>query len=329
MKHRFLLIILILLGHFSLAHAKGLSPYPEQVIDSVVFWETGPLLSPYGEVVPPGHFFVEPFLFYFVTSNKYNNHWKEESVPNFNTFTNAYNISFGICPKVDVQIFPQFSYQSTQGQSATVFNDFSFNFDVQIIERDDTSPVPAVKLIIGEIFPTGKYQNLDPKKLRTDLGGLGSYETFAGVTFAKLFHFTGHHFLKVFFTPSYTYISPVHVRGFNAFGGGFGTKGKILGRNFYQTIFALEYSLTLNWILSLDIVGSYEDRVRFKGRKGVDCTGKVASVGIPPSAQISLAPCIEYMFKINMGIIAGSWFSVAGKNTDQFASAAIAYAYYY
>ncbi len=48
----------------------------------------------------------------------------------------------------------------------------------------------------------------------------------------------------------------------------------------------------------------------------------------PTSAQFSIAPAIEYNWNANIGIIFGSWFTLAGKNSTQFTSGVFAFNYY-
>ncbi|HEV7737507.1 MAG TPA: hypothetical protein VGO47_09080, partial [Chlamydiales bacterium] len=127
--------------------------------------------------------------------------------------------------------------------------------------------------------------------------------------------------------------------------GGFGTKGKIMPGNSFQSIVSFEYTLTQNWVLALDNVYMHTDATQFCGNPGTNApdvgvgvpssgTGvsvsvPVATIGTPSSEQVSFAPAIEYNFSRNFGIIAGCWFTAWGRNSTEFRSAIINFDYTY
>jgi hypothetical protein len=90
----------------------------------------------------------------------------------------------------------------------------------------------------------------------------------------------------------------------------------------------LEYSLTRNWVLATDVLNTYTNKTWFKGRPGVTASGEPAGIGMHSSNRISLAPAIEYNFSDLFGIIAGCWFTVAGRNSGDFVSGVIAFNWY-
>jgi hypothetical protein len=141
---------------------------------------------------------------------------------------------------------------------------------------------------------------------------------------SELFHFSGMHYLSARLYFSYFFLAPVHVKGFNVYGGGFETKGKVRPGNVFNTILGLEFSLTQRWALALDITHSYQNKTRFSGNQGILKIGEGAIVGGPSKNQISLAPAIEYNFSENVGVIAGAWFTIAGRNSTEFVSGVIA-----
>lgn len=113
---------------------------------------------------------------------------------------------------------------------------------------------------------------------------------------------------------TYMYGAPVNVKGINAYGGDPTTSGKVRPGNLWQGIVSFEYSLTQNWVLALDMLYSHMSRSQFTGTT-------VEPTGEPSWEQFSLAPAVEYCFSENFAINAGAWFTAAGRNSDQFASA--------
>ncbi|MES2122546.1 MAG: hypothetical protein V4492_07205, partial [Chlamydiota bacterium] len=75
--------------------------------------------------------------------------------------------------------------------------------------------------------------------------------------------------------------------------------------------------------LALDIQYQHNNKTRFSGHKG-RTRGVRNVVGGPSSEQFSLAPAFEYNFTYNVGLIAGCWFTVAGRNALEFASGVVA-----
>lgn len=325
--------IFLLLTFGVLSFAQAEPPFPEESTTNEPNpqpWFTGTLLVPEDVVVPLGHYCIEPFIFAFKTYGLYDSHWHNHSIPSLYTFNPLAFIAFGILPWMDLQMLPSFSYKNTEGVSATRFNDLPINFNFQLYPGDPDRPwIPTVKLSIGEIFPTGQYRNLNPKRLGTDIGGEGAFSTNVGLVFASLFHLGGHVFLKTILAPTYFYLAPTKVTGFNFYGGGFGTRGKVFPNSNYNTILSIQLSLTQRWVFAMDISTEFADKARFKGKRGVTASKEPATVGFPSSSQISLSPAIEYNWNANLGIIAGSWFTIAGRNSEAFASAAVAFSTYY
>jgi hypothetical protein len=225
---------------------------------------------------------------------------------------------------MDIIMIPQWSWKETQGRSTIGFNDFPIGVDIQLLAKAPEDWWPAIKISLVESFPTGRYQKLKPDKRRTDATGLGSYITEVALIASRMFHIHKVHYLSTRFGMNYLVASKVHVKGFNTYGGGYGTKGTIYPGNTWNTLLGLEFSLTLNWALAMDVLNVYTNKTRFKGRRGTALNGTEANIGRHSSNQISLAPAIEYNFSQSVGIIGGCWFTVAGRNAPNFVSGVIA-----
>ena len=202
-------------------------------------------------------------------------------------------------------------------------NDLPIELDFQILYERPHRWQPAVKLALLGTIPLGKYQKLNPKDKGTDIGGLGTWDPGAQLVFQRLFPISGEHYLVLHYTIGFTIPTVVHVKGYNVYGGGLHTRGKVYPGPSFFNILGLEYSLTRNWALALDIQYLHENHTRFKGHKGKihDVLNRIRE---PSSEQLSLAPAIEYSWSNNLGIIAGVWFSAAGRNTFEFANGIIA-----
>ena len=280
-------------------------------------WLTGPLLTPSGHVVPAGHWNFEPYLFVTTEYGVYNADWTTTSVPKFYNINAEFPIQYGIIYPIDFQFVPQFSWNHTDGASQWVLNDLPLILDIQLLSDKKDKWWPAIKFTVSAKAPIGKYQKLDPNELGTDIGGAGTWNETVAVVFARLFQFTPIQFLSTRFYCGYTVPNPVHVKNLNAYGGGKGTRGKVYPGNWLVTLIGLEYTPAVNWALACDFAYEHQNKTRFSGKTAVP-------VGGPSNEQFSIAPAFEYNWSAYVGIIAGAWFTVAGRNSAEFASAVIA-----
>ncbi len=292
--------------------------------DETTPWLTGPLLAPSGHTVPPGHVNIEPYVYFFASAGSYNKNWDYSSSNNFYTLAEQNYIQVGISDFMDFQIVPQMNYKFTQGVRSTKFADLPFNVGFQLVNDSEGTRLPAVKLYFRGSAPLGKYKNLNPEKLGTDSSGNGSWAPGIGLAFSRLYQLKNKHFLAPRFSLNYVAHTPVQVEGINTFGGSLDTKGTIYPGNVFWSDFGLEYTLTRNWVFAMDIFYSHTNKVRFSGKPGFIAPGVPVKMTSPSSESISLAPAIEYNWNINVGLIAGVWFTVKGRNSSQFTSGVIA-----
>lgn len=291
-------------------------------------WLTGPLIAPIGAVVPYGDFEFETYVYCTTNTGTYNSHWDSVSAPrNFFSLNPQIQCFFGLTSWCDILIFPQFAYNTTSNQNSVHFSDLPVGFDFQLLDPAATPYFPGIKFTIKETFPTGKFQRLNPKKLLTDQTGSGAFATTFNLVLYKVYHLFDFNWLSTTYSAAYTMNSPVNVHGFNTYGGGFGTKGKVTPGNSFQGIVSFEFTLSQNWVLALDNVYVHTDATQFYGTPGTTSSGAVASVGGPSSEQISFAPAIEYNFSSHFGIIAGCWFFAWGRNSTEFRSGVINFDY--
>jgi len=296
-------------------------------------WLTGPIVTPSGVVVQAGHYNIESYAYANVYSANYNNHWALEDKPNFLAFQSQTFFQLGLCSWADIQFAPSLTWQYHEHAGAWSVNDVPVILDFQLYRNKGTGFewCPSFRFSVGEVVPVGKYRNLRVDKHTTDSGGGGSWITFAQLGFSNIHRF-GDHFLVYRVNGQVNFPAPVHVKGFNAYGGSFDTDGTLWpGINAFASV-GLEYTLTQNWVLALDVVGKWSAKNRFTGDGGTTedrNRGNPVQILGPSAIQYSLAPAVEYNFSAHLGIIAGVWFSVAGKNNTQFNSGVMALNYYH
>lgn len=299
---------------------------PPQVETIYELWLTGPLLAPTPVNLDPGHPSIEPSITIFDFYGSYDDHWKLDTGNAVITINPFVDFQFAITKKVGVEIQAGAFTSFQHGKSATHFEDTAVLFGFQISNDIKDSWVPDFRFIIEEVFPTGHFQNFDPDKLDLELTGQGAFQTGPVLAFQKLFYFPKS-FFAIRGSAGYLFPTPVNVRGFNTFGGGFGTKGRVKVGQILTIFLSGEYSFSQNWVFAFDTEILYQRTSRFSGRAGVDLSGRPATVGNSWLLQCSFAPEIEYNFSAKMGILWGLWFTLFGRNSNAFGSAFFAFAY--
>lgn len=323
-----LYLLPLLLCFSNLLADKVVTPQHESKFENP--WYTGPLLTPSSVVVPVGHINFEPYIYVLAISGSYNS--KGEVVKADLSWINSFQpvLEVGLTSWMDIQLLPTLVYNYNKHHAQWLFYDFPIVIDFQILapkHPDDWTPY--IKLILSEVFPTGQYRNLNPKKLGVDISGSGSFRTIAGFVIGEMFHLWARHFIIARLALQYDLPAPVHVKGFNAFGGGYGTNARIFPAQNLEMDIGIEFTLSKNWVLACDFEGIWTLKTHFSGNPGKNADGTPAVLGFKASSQYSLAPALEYNWSETLGIIGGGWFTFAGRNASRFWSAVLAVNYYH
>lgn len=273
-------------------------------------WYTGPLVTPPATMMSPGSGNVQPYLFANGSYAEFNKNRESKSLKNNQYSLQALAILLtGITNSVDFSITLSGEYLWQGSANGGGFNDI--NTVVGFLITPETLYCPAIKFTLGETFPTGKYQKLDPSKKGLDATGMGSFQTQFGIAISKLFWWFYDHPLNTRLFISYNVPDKVEVQGVNAFGGGPETSGHVsIGRTL-TTDLGLELSFNQSWVGALDIVYIAQSRTHFWGYTK-------APMGNGYNDNLSLAPAIEYNWNENLGVIAGVQFSVYGRKSFDF-----------
>lgn len=285
-------------------------------------WFTGPLLTPSARVIPKGHVNLEPYLFWNVVTGRYGDKWKADSVPTFNQICPQLQIKWGIVEDLDLTSTLQSFINFSQGHCQSSFGDLPFGFDYQLFKGKPDDWLSYAKISIVEIFPTGRYQKLDIRNFGTDIGGQGSFMTNIGLTISKLFSFSKERYLGLRCNLSTALAAPARVKGVNIYGGDCSTRGTVYPGVSVNLFAGAEYTITREFAFACDFQAQYGRRSHFKGHT-------ITPVREPENIQFSFAPAFEYNWNSSMGIIVGTWFTVAGRNSNRFISGVAAFNYSY
>lgn len=295
-------------------------------------WYTGPLLAPSGHTIPNGHTNLELYVFHTVLKGNYTSNGSITQTPCDSSNVGNVVFSHGITDRMDVQISPSYAYNINKGQSYHHIGETSAILGYQLLEQKDSRFRPDIRMTVGEIIPTGKYEQLDPVNMGTDATGLGSYQTVYNLNFQHLARINDINYLRTRLSIGYVNAHDVRIHGTSSYGGSANTWGKISLGNQSSVDLAGELSLTQHWVLVMEGFASKRRPTAFRGFPGTNPDGSfatIASLGQGLSKQLTLAPAIEYNFNSNMGLIIGRWFTLRGKNTAEFSSLVAAFNMYW
>jgi hypothetical protein len=281
-------------------------------------WFTGTLLSTRGLTLDQGRVVVEPYFFFTRYGGLYNDNWRLQSATVSHTIIQQTYFIYGVTNRIDVEIAPQWLQNSAGGESISGFGDFPIQLGFQVLKSRADSWLPDVRIWAQEIFPSGQYNDLRPSIRGLGGTGGGSFATTLGIGVQKAIRLGHHQVFRYRVNATYSFFSPVTVSGFNTYGGGFGTEGRVDPGSVTTLTVAGEYSLTQHLVLALDIGFQTINATRFSGTTGVGVSGDPAMVGRGYGNLLTIAPAVEYNFNEHVGVIAGPWFSLRGRNVSEF-----------
>lgn len=314
-------------------------------------WFTGPLLVEPAQTIPYGHWNIEIFDFSASSHMVYDTyHQLVGTSPNSNTQILP-ELSYGLADNMDIELEPTFIQNNAEGKTSNNIGDTSAILGIQVLRQDEHLWRPDLRLTFEEILPSGRYDHLTEANHGTDVGGMGSYQTNFTFNFQHLLHIQKELYLNSHLSFGYLFASSVHIKGISAYGGNDLTRGTVKPGSMFTIDIAEELSLTQHWALSLEGYFQYQQSDQFIGdygkvserlspdvRKGIahrlarlfPTKRNISSlfldnlrIGNGTVDLLTFAPAIEYNFTKNFGVILGSWFSVYGKNTTDFASFAL------
>ena len=289
----------------------------------------GTLLNFYSQNAAPGRLVFDPLLFATRYYGFYNQDWKKKNTKNVDEIELFLSLETGINDFIDINLIVAGFYSHVDGFSSWRYEDTWALLGFQVSSDIKNSWVPDFRIVVGQTYPTGKFDQLNPEKLESDASGTGSVTTYLIGVWQKIFYTFPNHPFNINLNLWALFPNELSVRGFNVYGGGFGTKGRANPVMQYVASLGVEVTLDKHWGLGTNIFYEHDNSVSFKGNSGISLDGTPAKVGLPSSEQLSLAPSIEYNFDQNMSILGGVWFTVAGRNSSAFVSAVFEYFYYF
>ncbi len=282
-------------------------------------WYAGPLLTPSAHNVPPGGFNFQPYYFYTRITNEYDSNGSKMDVTA--TTENLFQaiLQAGLTHRLDFSLVAGCQVTTKRDTTKAVYLDTATELGFQVLSESHYGP--AIRGIVEVVFPTGRYRHLDPVDSDIEAAGLGAYQFGLGFAASKVIWWLTPHPFQLRFSCQYDIPTHVHVKGFNAFGGGVGTDGIVHIGNIISTFTSIEYSVTKNWVLAVDFAYSYKNKSTFHGTPGLNSDGSPAENGSPSSYSLAVAPAIEYNVSGHLGFLIGGETLLWGRNAPNASSA--------
>ena len=281
-------------------------------------WWTGPLLAPNAATLPRGHWLLEPYVYDQMSYGRFDRDGTLRSTSAAHDVGSLTYIEYGLNDRFTLGLIPRFGlHESSAGQESTglAAGDITLQGAYGLTRFRPGSWIPATSVVVGETFPTGKYDHLHG---RTD-GALGSgaYSTTVSLYSQTYLWMPNGRILRTRLDLSYTLSRWASLHGESVYGTSTGFSGRARPGATFVGDLAFEYSVTRNWVLATDLDWEHDGNTRVEGgylSSGASAPppGLVANSG--SDDLLYVAPAIEYNWSARMGVIAGARVAAMGRN---------------
>lgn len=290
-------------------------------------WWTGPMLAPNATTIPKGHILIEPYLYDVITQGFYDSTGTRHSTPHENGFGSLTYMNYGLFNGFTVGLIPTFGYNEvSQGlNSAGIgMGDLTVQAQYRLKQFHEGSWLPTTSVNVQETFPTGRYDQLGDRT--SDGFGAGAYTTTLSLyTQTYLWMPTGR-ILRLRFNLSQAFSKTADVQDVSVYGTSQGFRGHASPGSSFLVDLAGEYSLTQHWVFALDAIFRHQYNTPVTGYY-LSNPSDLVSLNSGISQVWGLAPAVEYNLSSKVGVLVGTRFFPAGRNTTSSITPAIAVNY--
>ncbi len=256
---------------------------------------TGPMLASTPETLPRGHFYTEPYFFDVIARGDHH--------PGSSGF-----YQYGLLNNLTVGIQPAFATATNRLDRGMAIGDFKLLSQVRISHFTADHRVPSIALVFNEVLPTGKDDNLGPAE---EGHGSGAFATEIGINAQYYFLLKNGRLLRARINVLQRFPYRTDVTGRSVYGTDAAFRGHAKPGTRTTLIGAVEYSLTKEWVLALDVEADFAGRTNVVGRES---GGPLISTNSPASRDVGFAPAIEYNMSPSTGVLLGLWIIPKGHN---------------
>lgn len=267
---------------------------------------TGPMLASNAETLPKGRAYTEPYFFDVISGGDHS--------PGSSGY-----YQYGLFDGFTVGFQPNFSFGTSHPNRHPAVGDVKLLTQLRLTRFTPENRVPTIAIVLQEVIPVGKHDRLDPSE---DGHGSGSFATEVGVNLQHYFLLRNDRLLRARINLLKRFSHGAEITDRSVYGTGEGFRGRAKPSSTATIIGAIEYSLSREWVLALDVLGEARGKTRIKGRYG---NGPEEKQVIPSGWYVGFAPAIEYNWSDKAGVLLGVRIIPKGHNTPSSITPAIAY----
>jgi hypothetical protein len=291
-------------------------------------WWTGPLVAAPAITLPRGHFYIEPYLFDTVPYAVLDNRGRSHATPGQNNLWSMIYLKYGVTDRLTIGLTPHFYYDWVdhgESSSAVGTGDLPLQVEYRLTPFSPDTAIPTVSIDLAESLPTGRFDQLQRS---SDGFGSGAYTTTTSIYLQSLVETPNRRSLRLRLDLSLGVSRRVRVVGQSVYGTTQGFSGYAEPGLYYSADLAFEYSMTRNWVLSVDFWQQWQESTPVTGidtlRNGRN-TAYLATV--VASREFTIAPALEYNWSERVGIIVGTQVITRGRNCIATVSSVVAFSY--
>jgi hypothetical protein len=266
---------------------------------------TGPMLASNAETLPQGHIYTEPYFYDAIAGGDHH--------PGSSGF-----YQYGLLDELTVGLQPSFATGTNRLGDGMAVGDFKLLSQLRLTHFTPDHRVPTIAIALNELLPTGKHDDLAPDE---EGHGSGSFGTEVGINAQQYFLLNNGRLLRARLNVLKSFYYGAGVTGRSVYGTGADFRGHVRPGSKTTLIGAVEYSLTNEWVLALDVEFDRWDRTTIRGRNG---DAPLERRTIPASWNVGFAPAVEYNWSSTTGALLGVWIVPKGHNTSASVTPAIA-----
>ena len=279
-------------------------------------WWTGPLLAANASSFPAGHALIEPYVFDVINNGQYDSSGHHEPAAGGHELGSLTYLIYALTDRVAVGLLPRFFYDAPAGAPASSspgIGDLGAQVQFGLTSFHEGSWVPSTAVVLGETFPTGRYDELANP---ADGFGAGAYSTSLAWYSQEYLWLPNGRILRLRLDLTYQFSSSARLADQSVYGTPVGFRGRAWPGDSFTADAAAEYSLTRNWVLASDLVWVHSSSTRVSGSEPAAAGAPVALDAQSGSSEyLAIAPAVEYNFTGSVGVIVGARIFVAGRNT--------------
>ena len=273
-------------------------------------WWTGPLLANTAHTMPQGHVLIESYLYDAIAGQT-------------NSVNSLSYLLYGATDWLTLGLVPTAGYVSARGGSDSAgphWGDTELRAQLRITALDAARGIPDLAVALIETVPTGKHDRLAHA---SDGFGGGAYGTAIALYSQMVWWMPNGRILRTRFDLQGGLWDRADVSGVSVYGTAADFQGHAWPGNRYSVDAALEYSVTRNWVLALDVIYNHGNATMVRGFQ----SGGAFLRNSGSSDGFGFAPALEYNLSSDLGFLAGLRVLTAGHNSKASLTPAIAINY--